>query len=241
MTNPRSIVIQSITISLFKCEKENQPLDGTGEDDAGTRWHKRAKIHRRGPSSGPSRWGGSLHVPNGSHEIRRGARRNEYLVVQQAIHLSRIIEPGAFMYRLVLTSVLSLAALHAQEFTRGVGVYPGDPKQNWSPTLQAASDAYRNLALHRPAYHSSSYDFNLTAQLITDGVTETVVPRHIAVTTSQPGLLKKNEREGARTVTGRPASTSVARACGSRWRSPGAPMRRPSTACCWTVRCERWS
>ena len=99
------------------------------------------------------------------------------------------------MYRLVLTSVLSLAALHAQEFTRGVGVYPGDPKQNWSPTLQPASDAYRNLALHRPAYHSSSYDFNLTAQLITDGVAETVVPRHIAVTTSQQGLLKKNERE----------------------------------------------
>src|ERR1039458_3211970 len=80
------------------------------------------------------------------------------------------IKPGASMYRLVLTSVLSLAALHAQEFTRGVGVYPGDPKQNWSPTLQPASDAYRNLALHRPAYHSSSYDFNLTAQLITDGV-----------------------------------------------------------------------
>src|ERR1019366_436184 len=30
---------------------------------------------------------------------------------------------------------------------------------------------------------------------ITDVVAETVVPRHIAITTSQQGLLKKNERE----------------------------------------------
>src|ERR1035441_5253399 len=35
----------------------------------------------------------------------------------------------------------------------------------------------------------------MTAQLITDGVTDTAVPRHIAVTTSQQGVLKKNERE----------------------------------------------
>ena len=99
------------------------------------------------------------------------------------------------MYRLVLTCVLSLAALQAQEYTRGVGVYPGDPKQNWSPTLQPGSKEYRNLALHRPTYHSSSYDYNLTAQLITDGIKETAMPRRIAVTTSQQGLLKKNERE----------------------------------------------
>ena len=105
------------------------------------------------------------------------------------------INPGTFMHRFLLTCVLLLAALQAQEFTRGVGAYPGDPKQNWSPTLQPASEEYRNLALHRPAYHSSSYDFNLTAQLITDGVKETAMPRRIAVTTSQQGLLKKNERE----------------------------------------------
>src|ERR1700690_4366635 len=98
------------------------------------------------------------------------------------------------MYRLLLTCVLSLAAVQAQEYTRGVGVYPGDPKQNWSPSLQPGSNEYRNLALHRPAYHSSSYDYNLTAQLITDGIKETTMPRRIAVSTSQQGLLKKNER-----------------------------------------------
>ena len=108
------------------------------------------------------------------------------------------LKAGIFMHRsvpIVLTFLLSLAALPAQEFTRGVGVYPGDPKQNWSPTLQPAPAEYRNLALHRPAYHSSSYDFNLTAQLITDGIEERAMPRRIAVSTSEQGLLKKNERE----------------------------------------------
>jgi hypothetical protein len=98
------------------------------------------------------------------------------------------------MHRVVLSTILSLAALHAQEFTRGVGIYPGDPRQDWSPTLQPGSQEYRNLALHRPAYHSSSYDYNLTAQLITDGIKETIMPRRIAVVSSQ-GLLNKNERE----------------------------------------------
>jgi hypothetical protein len=98
------------------------------------------------------------------------------------------------MHRVILTTILSLAALHAQEFTRGVGVYPGDPKQDWSPTLQSGSTEYRNLALHRPAYHSSSYDYNLTAQLITDGIKETLMPRRIAISSSR-GPLDKNERE----------------------------------------------
>jgi beta-galactosidase/beta-glucuronidase len=90
---------------------------------------------------------------------------------------------------------MSLAAIEAQTYTRGVGVYPGDPKQNWSPVLQPGPNEYRNLALHRPAYQSSSYDYNLTAQLITDGIKESAMPRRIAVTGSQTGLLPKNERE----------------------------------------------
>ena len=46
---------------------------------------------------------------------------------------------------------------------------------------------YRNLALHRPAYQSSSYDYNLTAQLITDGIKDTRLPRWVAVSTSETG------------------------------------------------------
>ncbi|MGA2135894.1 MAG: discoidin domain-containing protein [Bryobacteraceae bacterium] len=49
--------------------------------------------------------------------------------------------------------------------------------------------------MHRPAYQSSSYDYNLTAQLITDGIKETQLPRWVSVSTSQQGALAKNERE----------------------------------------------
>jgi hypothetical protein len=86
------------------------------------------------------------------------------------------------------------AALNAQTYTRGLGVYPGDPREDFGPLLEADT-TYRNLALHRPAYHSSSYDYNLTAQLITDGITDTRLPRWVAVSTSQQGVLKKDERE----------------------------------------------
>lgn len=86
-------------------------------------------------------------------------------------------------------------ALQAQDFTRGVGIYPGDPKQDFGPMLRPDSGPARNLALRRPAYHSSSYDYNLTAQLVTDGIKDTRVPRWVSVSTSQQGVLKKNERE----------------------------------------------
>jgi len=62
--------------------------------------------------------------------------------------------------------LLALGTLTAQEFTRGVGVYP-----------------------------SSSYDYNLTAQFVTDGIKDTKMPRYLAVETSQQGPLPKNQRE----------------------------------------------
>src|ERR1017187_9063490 len=95
----------------------------------------------------------------------------------------------------VLTALMALEALGAQPYTRGVGVYPGDPRQDWSPTVEIDSATYRNVALHRPAYQSSSYDYNLTAQLITDGIRETALPRFFRVTTSDKGVLPKNQRE----------------------------------------------
>jgi beta-galactosidase/beta-glucuronidase len=85
--------------------------------------------------------------------------------------------------------------LPAQDFTRGVGLYPGNPKEDFAPRMRVDGTTYRNLALHRPAYHSSSYDYNLTAELVTDGIVETKLPRWEAVSTSQQGALKKNERQ----------------------------------------------
>ena len=81
-------------------------------------------------------------------------------------------------------------------YTRGIGVYPGDPAENFAPALVADnSNTYRNLALLRPAFHSSSYDYNLTAQLITDGIKHTRLPMWVETSTSSSETLSKEERE----------------------------------------------
>jgi hypothetical protein len=82
----------------------------------------------------------------------------------------------------------------ADFYTRGTGVYPGDPAEDYSPELVADNQTYRNVAKLRKAYHSSSYDYNLTAQLVTDGINSSEMPATISVST-QAGNLKKNERE----------------------------------------------
>src|SRR5271170_4100306 len=76
--------------------------------------------------------------------------------------------------RLVLgllpSAFLALSAVAAGDYTRGVGVYPGDPASFDGPTEVLESATYRNLALHRPASASRNYDYSLTAQLVTDGI-----------------------------------------------------------------------
>jgi hypothetical protein len=94
--------------------------------------------------------------------------------------------------------VLFLAAslaLSAQDYTRGVGAYPGNPKEYNGATVVLDTQTYRNLALHRPAYSSSSYDYNLTAQLLTDGIKDTKQPRWVSTSTSEDGTLPRNRRE----------------------------------------------
>jgi len=99
------------------------------------------------------------------------------------------------LIRIVVLSLMAVPTLQAQEYTRGVGVYPGDPREDFSPVMRVDSTTYRNLALRRPAYHSSSYDYNLTAQLVTDGIKATRLPHWVATATSQQGALNKNQRE----------------------------------------------
>ena len=74
----------------------------------------------------------------------------------------------------------------SQEYTRGIGIYPGDPAQDYSPELHIDSKTYRNLAFRRAAWHSSSSDYNQTAHLVTDGIIEEYPPRWMASTSSQP-------------------------------------------------------
>jgi beta-galactosidase/beta-glucuronidase len=95
----------------------------------------------------------------------------------------------------VLLLLASSVVASAQQYTRGLGVYPGDPKQYDGPSLVVDAGAYRNLALHRPAYQSSAYDYNLTAQLVTDGIKETQLPMWAVTSTSDRGVLPKTERE----------------------------------------------
>ena len=85
--------------------------------------------------------------------------------------------------------------MNAQTYTRGVGVYPGDPRQDFAASPAPAPQTYRNLALHRPAYQSSAYDYNLTAQLVTDGIKDTRLPRWVSVSTSDQGIIRKEDRE----------------------------------------------
>ncbi|HEY1218105.1 MAG TPA: hypothetical protein VGF03_04145, partial [Bryobacteraceae bacterium] len=99
------------------------------------------------------------------------------------------------MKRTVLLGLAASLTLAAQGYTRGVGVYPGDPKQDFGAVMVADPQTYRNLAPHRPAYQSSAYDYNLTAQLVTDGIKDTGLPRWVSVSTSDQGILKKQDRE----------------------------------------------
>jgi hypothetical protein len=103
-----------------------------------------------------------------------------------------------------LPSIPALAATSAggpnsnaatTSFTRGIGVYPGAPEDFFGPSFVIDSTTYRNLALHRPATHSSAYDYNLTAQLVTDGIVDTTPPRWISAFTSTSGVLPKTSRE----------------------------------------------
>lgn len=78
-------------------------------------------------------------------------------------------------------------------YTRGIGQYPGNPSEDFSPELKP-DDTYRNIALLRAAYQSSSHDYNLVAQLITDGIVTTEQPKYLELSTPD-GKKPRRERE----------------------------------------------
>ena len=81
---------------------------------------------------------------------------------------------------LLLGSVHAIAQKSPYRYTRGIGVYPGLPEEYHGPQF-VRDTVYRNLALHRAVYQSTAHDNNLTAQLLTDGVTETQAPSFLEV------------------------------------------------------------
>ena len=78
--------------------------------------------------------------------------------------------------------------------TRGIGVYPGNPSEYFGPSLEVDDVTYRNVALLREVHHSSSQDYNLTGQLVTDGIIIDEPPYFIDMTTDK-GPVAKRERE----------------------------------------------
>ncbi len=74
------------------------------------------------------------------------------------------------VFLLAILLALSSSARADEDPSRGIGIYPGNPAECFAPTL-VGDTTFRNLALNRRAWHSSSHDYNLTAQLVTDGYT----------------------------------------------------------------------
>ena len=81
----------------------------------------------------------------------------------------------------------------AQQLNRPIGQYPGNPSEYYGPTL-VQDNSYRDIALHRMVYQSSSWDFNLTSQLLTDGIVDKELPAWLNVTTPE-GPLPPHKRE----------------------------------------------
>lgn len=73
-------------------------------------------------------------------------------------------------------------------------------------TASCGRGAQTNLALHRMALASSSYDNNLTAHLVTDGIVPEGTPVYMVVNSSE-GLVGKDEREC--TIDGDPHSRNI--------------------------------
>ena len=93
-------------------------------------------------------------------------------------------------------SALILAACTTDNtsHTRGAGIYPGSPDEYDGPIAASAGNELRNLALMRAAWASSSIDYNLTAQLVTDGIISGEKPCLVETITSE-GPVPRNMRE----------------------------------------------
>ncbi len=92
---------------------------------------------------------------------------------------------------------LSLAAavsVHAEDKTRGVGTYPGRMSEAFVPQVINSVEARRNMAQFHTVHHSSCYDYNLTGQLLTDGIVTSSEPAYVEVLVNGENL-PKNERE----------------------------------------------
>lgn len=96
---------------------------------------------------------------------------------------------------IILLLIESCTTKPSNYYTKEIGKYPGKASEDFAPTLFIDKLNYQNLALNRKAFHSSSYNSNQTAQLITDGIIDTTNPKSFKVKTSEQGFLTPSEKE----------------------------------------------
>lgn len=97
------------------------------------------------------------------------------------------------LWALLPLILFSLWAKADDDKTRGIGQYPGRQREAFIPQRMLPAD-YANQAWMRQAWASSSIDYNLTAQLATDGILTQEEPARVRVTTSD-GELSLRDRE----------------------------------------------
>ncbi len=107
----------------------------------------------------------------------------------------------------ITCALFANVAQGAEDQTRGIGQYPGCQKEYFAPTVSwADGDKLTNVALHRAAWASSSYDYNHTAHLVTDGICDSTEPATLKVSTPS-GTLPRREAEWA--IDGGPFSRTI--------------------------------
>ena len=111
----------------------------------------------------------------------------------------------------ILLSCVGLCAVAApsdNDYTRGIGRYPGAMSEYYAPSISWDDNGGKltNVALHRAAWASSAIDYNHTAHLVTDGICNSAEPVVLKVTT-QDGVLPRKEAEWA--VDGGPYSKNI--------------------------------
>ena len=100
--------------------------------------------------------------------------------------------------QILLVCLPMLALISRADGTRGIGQYPGAPSEYFAPAVSWVDGGGQltNVALHSVAYASSTYDYNHTAHLVTDGLWDNSEPSTLCVTTPD-GLLPRREAEWA--------------------------------------------
>lgn len=104
---------------------------------------------------------------------------NEQQAVSRTLTLCGAMVASLFLWGCSGAGATDESFERSDYYTRGIGQYPGNPKEDFSPELAPDRTNYRNIALRRSAFNSSSHDYNLTAQLATDGIVTDQQPQYL--------------------------------------------------------------